>query len=192
MSVLDDLKAADVAQRCALADEAKALLDPKASVSAFADRLLEQAQPGEAMRILAHALPKREAVWWLVRCAEQSPAGAPGEAGRKALAAARDWVKDPSEPRRRACMPTPDAADMSHAAGCAAVAAFWSGGSLAPEGAPVVPPPEHLTGHAVWGGVMLAAVQQEPEKAPERLRAFAGLARAVAAGQDHWTKPGAA
>lgn len=187
MPALDTIKATDTAARCALADEAKALLTPEFSVAAFAALLIERSLPGEAIRIIAHALPKREAVWWLVRCAEASPAGAPTDAAKKKLAAARAWVKDQSEASRRACMPTPEDADMSHAAGCAAVAAFWSGGSLAPENAPVVPPPEHLTAHAVWGGVVLAAVQHEPEKAPERLKAFADLAKAVAAGQDHWT-----
>lgn len=186
MPGLDTITAAEVAARCTLAEEAKALLKPDLSVAAFAALLIENSLPGEAMRVIAHALPKREAVWWLVRCAEASPAGAPTDAAKKSLAAARAWVKDPSEPNRRACMPTPDDVDMSNAAGCAAVAAFWSGGSLAPEDAPVVPPPDHLTSHAVWGGVVLAAVQLEPEKAPERLKAFADLARAVAAGQDKW------
>lgn len=187
MATLDSIKAADAAARFGLSPEARALLAPDMTVAAFAALLLDKGAASEAMRVIAHALPKREAVWWLVRCAESVPAGAPTDAAKKALAAARAWVRDPSEANRRACMPTPDDADMGSAAGCAAVAAFWSEGSMAPEGAPVVPPPDHLTAHAVWGGVVLAAVQQEPEKAPERLSAFAELAKAVAAGQDKWS-----
>jgi hypothetical protein len=35
-----------------------------------------------------------------------------------------------------------------------------------------IPPAEHLTAKAVAGAVMLAAVQAEPEKAPEKYRWF--------------------
>ena len=189
MSVLDDLKAADVAQRCALADEAKALLDPKASVSAFADRLLEQAQPGEAMRILAHALPKREAVWWACMCARATaPEAPPPDAA--ALLAAEAWVRKPEEELRRAAMAKAEAAGFRSPEAWAAVGAFWSGGSMAPVGQPVVPPAEHLTGVAVAGAVSLAAVRREPEKAEATLQRFIQSGFDIAAGGSGRIAPG--
>jgi hypothetical protein len=64
----------------------------------------------------------------------------------------------------------------------AAAGAFWSGGSLSPEGQPAVPPGEHLTGVAICGAVVLAAVRSKPERAPERLTRFLAAARDIAAG----------
>ena len=60
--------------------------------------------------------------------------------------------------------------------------AFWSGGSMAPEGQPVVPPAEHLTGVAVAGAVVLAAVRLRPERQEGRFLRFLDSAREIAGG----------
>ena len=64
----------------------------------------------------------------------------------------------------------------------AAVAAFWSGGSVAPEGPPVVPPADHHTGHAIAGGVVIAALRGDPARAPDRFARFLLSARDIAGG----------
>src|SRR5262249_59914719 len=47
----------------------------------------------EATRLIAHALPKREAVWWACMCAiHTAPADLP-PADRVAREAAEDWVR---------------------------------------------------------------------------------------------------
>jgi hypothetical protein len=46
----------------------------------------------------------------------------------------------------------------------------------------VVPPGETLTAAAVAGAVCLAAVQQEPERAPEKYRVFIAQGLDIAAG----------
>jgi hypothetical protein len=52
----------------------------------------------------------------------------------------------------------------------AAIAAFWSGGSMAPPEAPAVAPPQHLIGRAVWGAVMIATgTPPETEKRQRQL-----------------------
>src|SRR5262249_48283551 len=63
-----------------------------------------------------------------------------------------------------------------------AAAAFWSGGSLAPPGLPLVPPPEHLLPGAVAAAVLLSAVAGEPATMGGRLQAFLKVAGAVASG----------
>ena len=65
-----------------------------------------------------------------------------------------------------------EAAELKTAAGCAGLAAFFSGGSMAPSNAAPVPPGEYLTAKAVSGAVICAAVAVEPEKAPEKFRTF--------------------
>ena len=48
------------------------------------------------------------------------------------------------------------------------MAAFWSGGSITAAGAPAVEPSPRLLPAAVSGAVILAAVQNEPQRATER------------------------
>jgi len=140
-------------------------------------------KPIEASRIAAHALPKREAVWWACMCAR----GAPPDPGQTpldlaALEAAELWVRRPEEAHRRAAMAAAEAAQYRSTEAWAAVGAFWSGGSMAPEGQAVVPPPDHLTGVAIAGGVTLAAVRAEAGTHEKRLARFLASAREIALG----------
>jgi len=64
----------------------------------------------------------------------------------------------------------------------AAAAAGWAGGSLAPPDVPVVPPPDHLTAHAVAGAVALAAAS-DPEQLEARQGAFLHAALDLADGR---------
>src|SRR5207245_1179123 len=152
----------------------------------FINTLMEKQQFPDAVRFLAHALPKREAVWWACLCARASAGSKPPPNIAAALQTAEKWVVDPSEENRRAAMPAAEAAEFKTPAGCAAVAAFWSGGSLVPPNVPVVPPGEYLTAHGVAGAVMLAAVVSEPEKAPEKYRTFLTQGIEVANGTQRW------
>lgn len=136
----------------------------------------------EACRLVAHALPKREAVWWCCMCARAVPDAATTPADAAALAAAEQWVRRPDEASRRAAMEAAQAAGYRSAEAWAAVGAFWSGGSMAPEGQVAVPPGDHLTGVAIAGAVVLAAVRPPAERSDARLARFLAGAREIAAG----------
>lgn len=137
----------------------------------------------EAARLAAHALPKREAVWWGCMCARAIPDPGLPSADAEALLAAEAWVRRPGDDAlRRAAMEAAQRTGFRTPEAWAAVGAFWSGGSMAPLGQPAVPPPEHLTGVAVSGGVVLAAVRLRPERAQDRLARFLAAARDIAAG----------
>lgn len=137
----------------------------------------------EAVRLMAHALPKREAVWWACMCADAVPAVTPKPADVAARQAAEAWVRKSSEdPLRRTAWEVAQKTDFRSPEAWAAVGAFWSGGSMAPEGAPVVPPGDHLTGVAISGAVVIAAVRGRPERANDRLTRFLAAARDIAAG----------
>lgn len=178
--------ATEICKPLKLEDEAKKLLRDGLTPRQYLDLLLEKQLFADAAKFLALALPKREAVWWACLCARAvlGPNLPPKLA--TAVQAAEKWVTDPSEDNRRATMPAAEAAEMGNPAGCAAMAAFWSGGSLAPPNVPVVPPPDHLTAHGVAGAVMLAAVLKEPEKATEKFRKFFAQGIEVANGMNKW------
>jgi hypothetical protein len=178
--------AAEACKDCPLGDEAKKLLRDGMAPRPFLDALLEKQLYPDAARFLAHALPKREAVWWACLCARQAHGASPPPPVGPALAAAEKWASDPSEDNRRAAQAAAQAAGLGAPAGCAAMAAFFSGGSLAPPNAPVVPPGEHLTAHAAAGAVMLAAVLVEPQKAPEKYRKFFAVGIDVGNGVNKW------
>jgi hypothetical protein len=161
-------KAAKVCEDIELDDTAKGLLTADLSPAEFLQALVDNAAFADAARFLARALPPREATWWACVCArtcldERSP-----QPVRDSLESAEKWVYKPSDENRRASFAAAQLTDFKNPASWAAMAAFWSGGSMAPPESPVVPPAANLTSKAVAGAVMLAAVMPDPVKAPER------------------------
>ena len=155
-----------------LGEEAMALLRPDLHPLDFVALLMEKALYPDAVRFVAHALPKREAVWWGWVCARRAAGETPPPKIKAALDATERWIAQPNEDNRRLAMAAAEKAELGTAAGCAGLAAFFSGGSLAPPDAPPVPPGEFLAAKAVAGAVIFAAVAKEPEKAPEKFRSF--------------------
>lgn len=172
------------AELCAVAEvseEALAVLgDGSIPVRTLITQLQEKELFGDAVRVLAHALPKREAVWWAWVCARKASGPTPEPLIKAALEATERWIVQPTEEHRRDAMAFGEAADFGTPAGCAALAAFMTGGSLSPPHAPVVPPGEFMTAKAVAGSVTMAAVIEKPEQAPERFKEFLGLGLEVA------------
>lgn len=183
--------ATEAAKDVPLVAEGLALLRPEHTPRQFLDALAKAGLLADAVRFLAFLLPRREAVWWAVQCVKQVPAFATGEKAAAALAAAEKWAADPTDDHRRAAYAAGEAAELSTPAGCAAVAAFLSEGSLAPPHLQTVPPPASAGPSVVGSAVVLAAVSAEPEKADEKYRAFLVLGDAVAAGTNRWAvRPG--
>jgi hypothetical protein len=165
-------KTAVISSAAELGEDAMGLMRADLQPLDYVALLMEKKHYADAVRFLAHAMPKREAVWWAWVCARRSAGETPPEKIQAALDAAEKWIAQPNEENRRSAMAAAQRADLGTAAGCAALAAFFSGGSLAPPDAPVVPPGENLTAKAVSGAVIFAAVSKEPEKAPEKFASF--------------------
>jgi hypothetical protein len=153
-----------------LGDEAMALLRPDLQPVEYVKLLVEKRLYPDAVRFLAHALPKREAVWWAWVSARRAAGPDPPPKIKACLQATEKWISDPNEERRRAAMAAAQAAELGTAAGCAGLAAFFSGGSLAPPEAPPVPPGEYLTAKAVSGAIIFSSLATEPERAPEKFQ----------------------
>ena len=136
----------------------------------------------EAARLVAHSLPKREAVWWACMCASHTAPPDLPENDRLARELAESWVREQTDELRRKAMSNAEAGDFATPEAWAGVAAFWSGGSMAPEGQAAVPPAPHLCGTAVAGAIVLAAVRGDPSRQPARLKRFLESGRNIAAG----------
>jgi hypothetical protein len=167
---------------CDLSPEAQAL--PRAAPpEQYVAALMVAGLTPDVVRFLSQALPKREGVWWACLAARAAgEAATPRPIDVEALAAAETWVFKPTEDHRRAAMDRAQAAEFSSPQAWAAVGAFWSGGSMAPPGQPVVPPAPHLAGRAIAGAVMLAAAQGEATLAPKRYARFIAQAMDIASG----------
>lgn len=163
--------AAQLASISGLEDEARSLLREGMPPREFAQLLIERGRFSDAVRLLAHALPKRESVWWAWVCARRAAGPEPPPAIQTSLAATEKWIAQPTEENRREAMQAADSAGVATAAGCAGLAAFFSGPSISPPNAPPVPPGPYDTAKAVAGAVTLAAVAI-PEKIEESFRAF--------------------
>lgn len=164
-----------VAEICGIAelgDEAQVLLrndmPPRECIAVLVEKQLYP----EAVRFLAHCLPKRESVWWAWFCARRASGPAPPPKIKASLDATERWIAQPNEENRRQAMQMGEEAQLGTAAGCAGLAAFFSAGSLGPPEAPPIPPGEFLTAKAVAGSIVFAAVGAEPERAPEKFRGF--------------------
>jgi hypothetical protein len=162
--------------------EATEAIRDSADVAAAVDRLESAGFLLEATRFVAHALPKREAVWWACMCATHTaPADLP-DPDRKAREAAEDWVRQQGDKPRRGAWALAETSGFATPEAWCAVAAFWCGDSMAPEGQPAVPPAPHLPALAVAGAVALASVRGDPTRQQARLRRFLESGRNIAAG----------
>jgi hypothetical protein len=152
-----------------LSQEAQGLLIAGQSLADLLERLCAAAYYIDAIRLLAHALPAREVTWWACLAARTVTTDGP-PAHLKAVEAAEAWVYHPDEEHRRAAMEAAAAVENGAPARWTALAAAWTGGSLAPPDAPVVPPGETLPAQAAVGAILLAAVNDGPERAAEHHR----------------------
>lgn len=178
--------AAEVCGRFDIGEEARALLRPDLSPGDYLEILKGRDRFPAAIQFLAYALPKPEAVWWACKCVRESAGGSPTAAAAAALQAAEKWVTNPTDENRRAAMPAAQGAGLATAAGAAALAAYVSGGSLAPANLPPVSPGDMLTAQTVTGAVLVAAVERETQKAFDKFRRFLVLGTEVASGTNRW------
>src|SRR5262249_32690793 len=123
--------AADVAATIQLSPPARQLLEPNMAPGDFLKRLIKGNLYGDTIRLMAHALRRREAVWWACLCARHVAAEKMPPAEHEALKAAVHWVLDPKEETRQAAGKAATAAGSRTPAGFAAKAA-----SLAAQSSP--------------------------------------------------------
>lgn len=164
--------AAEVCARFELGEEAAPLLEPGMTPGAFLARLIEEQQFPDALQLLAFGLPPREAVWWACVCTRSELGPETPPVAVKALQAAEAWSFRPDEERRRTAEAAADASELEHPAGWAALAAFWSGGSLVRPDLQAVEPTPDLTPKAVYASVSLAGYLKDPGAADARFEEY--------------------
>jgi hypothetical protein len=181
-------KTADVAAVAELGDEAMGLLRPDIAPQDYVALLMSKKLYADAVRFVAHALPKREAVWWGWISAKKAAGADPPPKIKASLEATEKWIAQPDDEGGRAAMAAAKEAQTTTAAGCAGMAAFFGGSSLGPAHVPPIPPGEFLTAKAVSGAVIYAAVGKDPANAPDRFQTFVSQGVEVTAKIKLWEK----
>ena len=176
--------ACDIAQGIELDEQANTLLEDKPSTTDYLTQLIAQQLYPDAVRFLAHALPKREATWWACLCARNTLTDTPPANEIKAIELAEAWVYKPTEDNRKLTLSAAEATAYKTAASWAAIAAFWSGDDISPVPQAIVPPDDKLYAKAVIGSVMLAATQGEASKVNDNYLLFLRQGMNVASGGD--------
>jgi len=151
----------DIIGHFELEDEANDLYKEDLTTIEFLELLMSKELYMDAITLLSHSLPKREAVWWACICAKKHQEAVNDELFNKTLTAAEKWVYDPSEKNRRVAEFYAEKGQYETAASWVAAAAFWSGDSIMPEGEPAIAPAEYLYSHAVRGCIITCVGMNE-------------------------------
>lgn len=152
-------RASDVCAKVDLSEEARKLLDGQLSPDGYLDRLIEKEQWVDAIRLLAFALPTREAVWWAAQCVRAHlPPDAPGKV-LDALKSAEAWVYKPTEENRWAAKEAGEKVGYDKPSCWVTMGAFWSGGSMVPAHLPKMEPMPAFAPGAVAGAILMAGAR---------------------------------
>jgi len=184
-AILKKLAAADLAtvlSRAALPPQAEESVRGCVDIADALDRLQAAGLAPEAVRLLAHALPKREGVWWACMCAAATAPHDLSDSDRLARECAELWVRRQSDTVRREAMAHAEAGGFMTAEAWTGIAAFWSGDSTAPPGKPAIPPLPEQAGAAIGAAVTLASVRGDGKRFAERLQRFLDSGRDIASG----------
>jgi hypothetical protein len=153
------------------------------TADALIDELAKQGKVHDALRLRAHLLPKRQAVWWGCLCVREDVDEPLPPAQIDAMEAAEDWVREPDEDHRRIAEKRSEEAKYSGVGATLALSAFWSEGSIAPEGNQDVLADERLTSQGVAAALISAAYHGDPAQAPKRTEAFLAKGKDMANGK---------
>ena len=161
MSDWGRVKWSEARQVCAILDwpEEQAAAPLDGAPSAFYAALRAAGREADAANFLGQALPRLEAVAWAARSVRDLQGAARKGPEAAALKAALLWIQDPTESRRRAAYDAAAAADAASAEALAALAVFYSGGSVAPPDCPPLPAPRDAAGRFAAGAVLVAAAR---------------------------------
>jgi hypothetical protein len=176
----------ELAEWADLDDEALAVLSTDSGLKANLERLVDEGFQLEAVRVLAHALPPRGAVWWGWGCAKQAAGDEVPDGVRACLEATEAWLAEPTDVRRRAAGAVGNEAKDASPASMAAMAVLLAEGSTSPPELPHTDPPPHVSAKLASGAVGLAALGDDPETVGPRLERFLKQGMEVARKSGLW------
>lgn len=172
-----------------ISPEARALLGDGVAAKEFTEQLIADGHFSDAIAFLAHALPRREAIWWAMVCARAAVGQEPEEPVHATLEIIRQWIAEPTDEHRRQAFQMGEALGYATPVGCATVAIFLSGETLGLPDTPPIPPEEYAGAKAIVGSVNLAALQRNQEDPVAAFQEFLAQGMKLADRARLWTPP---
>src|SRR5262249_53391663 len=118
--------AAEICRNVPLSESASKLLRADMQPQPFLKLLIDQHHYADAVRFLAHTMPKREAVWWACSCSRPEQGAAVPPPAAAAQQAAEAWVVNPSDEKRRAAHAAAQVAGVGTPVGLTCEAVFFT------------------------------------------------------------------
>jgi Family of unknown function (DUF6931) len=156
----------------AISDDAFDLLLPKLSPADYLTKLMEKEYFADSIIFLAHALPKREAIWWACLCSKAVTNKETKADDLASLTMAEKWVYEPDDKKRRMCGTLAEKGEYKSAQNWTAAAVFWSGGSITKEEEPAMEPAPYLYAHAVSGSILNAVGMSDVDDIDTQFQQF--------------------
>jgi hypothetical protein len=163
-----------------------ALLPANWEPANYLARLLAHDLVRDARHFLAHAMPRRRALWWATLCARDCREFAAEPVLEEVINMASRFVLMPTESDRRAAERAMHANPVNSIATHLAAAVFMSHGSLAPPEGQAIPVPPSILGRLVSTVVYAAATKKNVVEYQHHLREYIALGREIAEGQHLW------
>lgn len=156
----------------AIADDAFELLESDLSPQDYLNALIDKQYFADSIIFLAHALPKREAIWWACLCSKAVLTKETKADDLASLTMAEKWVYEPDDKKRRMCGTLAEKGEYKTAQNWTAAAVFWSGGSITKEDDPAMEPAPYLYAHAVSGAILNAVGMSEVDEIDMQFQQF--------------------
>jgi hypothetical protein len=175
---------AEIVKHVPLGEPARALARGPAEPPDLVGRLLGKELFVDAARVLAYALPLRQAVWWSTLCAWHAVDGQPNATQDQSLSAVTRWAREPTEEHRRQAESLSRGLVQCSTDCC--VRAAGQAGSARSAGAPFVPAQPLVAARMVLAAVFLASAERAAFDPSVTYRRLLWLGLHTARGELSW------
>jgi len=175
-------RACDVVHAEDLSDASAAMLAEEMGPEDFIVTLSKAGQRLDAAKVLAYALPRREAVWWACMCAREMAGVVGDESQQRALAAAEKWVYEPTDEHRTAAYVSVQKCKTNSGGMLCALAAAFSEAVLPIGGDQIIDVDIKTFPSLVFAIIVLAADEGEKDLMDKRLQDYLLTGEDIACG----------
>jgi len=162
-----------------LSGAACALVKEDSVASVYLESLEQQQLYQDAIKFLTYKLPTDAGIKWAIACIKELSSPESKQQKDEPLDASDQWVKMPGDPTRWAAKKASDKTEKNGPSNLVAMAVFFSGGSMAPPGAPETPPPQYAAQKFIAGSILVTVVSHQPKDANQRYQQALKLGKAL-------------
>ncbi len=175
-------RACDIIDADCLGSGSRVFLDSESSPETLIIKLSEASKWPDAIRVMASALPRREAVWWACVCSRQTANLTVDEADKMALEAAEKWVFEPSDEGRSEAFRMAQESEAASAGTLAALAVACSESKLTVVEDQQIKMDSSSFAQIVAAAVLIAANEKSGVQIDDQFRMFIRIGEDIAKG----------